>query len=64
MKNVNQRLKQLTETYLCQAKVADEYHKELLPLADEIIDAETVKKNSKFFTALSDEGLRKEKTVD
>ena len=55
MKNVNQRLKRLTETDLCQAEVADEYHKELLQLADDAADAETAKKNSKFFKALSDE---------
>jgi len=51
MKNVNQRLKRLTETDLCQAKVAEEYRKELLQAAD----AETAKKKSRFFKALSDE---------
>ena len=55
MKNVNQRLKRLTETDLCQAEVADEYRKELLKLADNVADAETAKKNSRFFKALSDE---------
>ena len=55
MKNVNQRLKRLTETDLCQAEVADEYRKELLQLADDAADAETAKKNSKFFKALSNE---------
>ena len=55
MKNVNQRLKRLTETDLCQAEVADEYRNELLQLADNAADAETAKKNSKFFKALSDE---------
>ncbi len=55
MKNVNQRLKRLTETDLCQAEVADEYRKELLRLADDAADAETAKKNSRFFKALSDE---------
>ncbi len=55
MKNVNQRLKRLTETDLCQAEVADEYHNELLQLANDAANAETAKKNSKFFKALSDE---------
>ncbi len=55
MKNVDQRLKRLTETDLCQAEVADEYRNELLQLADDVADAETAKKNSKFFKALSDE---------
>ena len=55
MKNVNQRLKRLTETDLCQAEVAGEYRKELLQLADDVADAETAKRNSKFFKALSDE---------
>ena len=55
MKNVNHRLKRLTETDLCQAEVADEYRKELIRLADDAADAETAKKNSRFFKALSDE---------
>ena len=55
MKNVDQRLKRLTETDLCQAEVADEYRKELLQLADDVADAETAKKKSRFFKALSDE---------
>jgi DNA-binding transcriptional ArsR family regulator len=55
MKNVKQRLKRLTETKMCQAEVAEEYRKELLQLADTVADAQTAKKNSKFFKALSDE---------
>jgi DNA-binding transcriptional ArsR family regulator len=55
MKNVNQRLKRLTETDLCQAEVAEEYRKELLQLADDAANAETAKKKSRFFKALSDE---------
>ena len=55
MKNVDQRLKRLTETDRCQAEVADEYRKELLQLAEDVADAKTAKKNSKFFKALSDE---------
>ncbi|MCW4016600.1 MAG: metalloregulator ArsR/SmtB family transcription factor [Candidatus Bathyarchaeota archaeon] len=55
MKNLNQRLKRLTETELCQAEVAEEYRKELLQLADNVADTKTAKKKSKFFKALSDE---------
>jgi len=55
MKNVNQRLKRLTETDLCQAEVPEEYRKELLQLADTAADAKTAKKKSRFFKALSDE---------
>ena len=55
MKNVDQRLKRLTETALCQAEVADEYRKELLQLAEDVADAKAAKKNSKLFKALSDE---------
>jgi len=55
MKNVNQRLKRLTETDQCKAEVADEYRKELLQLADDVADAKTAKKNCKRFKALSNE---------
>ena len=55
MKNVNQRLKRLTETDLCQAEVPEEYRKQLLQLAEEVADNKTAKKQSKFFKALSDE---------
>jgi len=55
MKNVNQRLKRLTETDLCKAEVADDYRKELLQLAEDVADTKTAKTNSKLFKALSDE---------
>ena len=55
MKNINQRLKRLTETEMCQAEVAEEYRKELLQLSHDVADAKTAKKNSKLFKALSDE---------
>jgi DNA-binding transcriptional ArsR family regulator len=55
MKIVNQRLKRLTETDLCQAEIAEEYRKELLQLAEEAAKAETAKKKSRFFKALSEE---------
>jgi DNA-binding transcriptional ArsR family regulator len=55
MKNVNQRLKRLTETDFCQADVVDKYRSELIQLADDVADIETAKKQRKFFKALSDE---------
>ena len=55
MKNVNQRLKRLTETDFCQANVVDKYRSELIQLADDVADIETAKKQRKFFKALSDE---------
>ncbi len=55
MKNINQRLKRLTETELCQAEVVDEYRNELLQLTANVADFETAKRNSKFFKALSDQ---------
>lgn len=55
MKNINQRLKRLTETDLCQAEVADEYYKELLQLAEDVANVKTAKRKSKFFKALSDQ---------
>ena len=54
MKNVDQRLKRLTETDFCQADV-NEYRSELIQLADDVADIETAKKQRKFFKALSDE---------
>jgi DNA-binding transcriptional ArsR family regulator len=55
MKNINQRLKRLIETDMCQAEVPEEYRKQLLQLSDEVADIKTAKRNSKFFKALSDE---------
>ena len=55
MKNVNQRLKRLTETDFCQADGVEKYRSELIQLADEVADIETAKKQRKFFKALSDE---------
>jgi DNA-binding transcriptional ArsR family regulator len=55
MKNVNQRLKRLTQTDLCKAEVVEEYRKELLQLADDVADAESAKKRSRLFKALSEE---------
>ncbi|MFA5363976.1 MAG: metalloregulator ArsR/SmtB family transcription factor [Candidatus Bathyarchaeia archaeon] len=55
MKPVDQRLKRLTETDLCQAQVAEEYKQELKKMAQNPADIKAAKKNSKFFKALADE---------
>jgi DNA-binding transcriptional ArsR family regulator len=55
MKNINQRLKRLTETEFCEANIVEEYRNELIQLANDAADAEKAKKNSRFFKALSDE---------
>jgi DNA-binding transcriptional ArsR family regulator len=55
MKNIDKRLKRLTETDFCQAEAAEEYRKELVQLAKKAADPEAAKKNSKLFKALSDE---------
>ena len=55
MKKVNQRLKRLTETDFCEADIVENYRNELKQLAEEKATAETAKKNSRFFKALSDE---------
>ena len=54
MKNVDQRLKRLTETNYCQADIA-EYRDELRHLADDVADVATAKKHSKIFKALASE---------
>jgi DNA-binding transcriptional ArsR family regulator len=55
MKNVNKRLKRLTETDFCEADAVEKYRNELIQLADDVADPETAKKQRKFFKALSDE---------
>ncbi|HDQ05337.1 MAG TPA: ArsR family transcriptional regulator [Candidatus Bathyarchaeota archaeon] len=54
MNTSEERLKRLTETDYCQAEAA-EYRNELLQLAEQVADAKTAKKKSRFFKALSDE---------
>lgn len=49
-----ERLKRLTETDFCQADSA-EYRNELLQLAEDVANAKTAKKKSKFFKALASE---------
>ena len=55
MENVKERLKRLTETEFCEARVPEEYCKELLDLSETVADTQTAKKQSKFFKALADE---------
>ena len=55
MKKVNQRLQRLIESDVCQAENVEDYREELTQLAQELAAIETVKKQSKFFKALSDE---------
>ena len=54
MKNVNQRLKRLVNSDICQAENVEEYKEELIQLSREIEKNEVTKKHSKFFKALSD----------
>jgi len=55
MERVNQRLQRLIESDICQAENAEEYRKELIQLTREVANVETVKKQSRFFKALSDQ---------
>ncbi len=55
MERVNQRLQRLIESDICQAEDAEEYRKELIQLTREVASVETVKKQSRFFKALSDQ---------
>ena len=55
MKKVDKRLQNLIESDVCQAGNVEKYRKELLGLAQKLADAETAKKQSRFFKALSDE---------
>ena len=55
MEDVKERLKRLTETEFCEARVPEEYCKELLDLSETVADTQTAKKQSKFFKALADE---------
>ena len=55
MKKVDRRLQRLVESDICQADNVEEYKDELIQLAQEVADRETVKKQSRFFKALADE---------
>ncbi len=55
MKKVDQILQRLVESDICQAENVEEYKEELMQLAGEVADIETLKKQGRFFKALSDE---------
>lgn len=55
MKEIDQRLQRLVESDICQAENVEEYRTELIQLAREVAEVKMVKKQSKFFKALSDE---------
>lgn len=55
MKEVDQRLRRLIESDICQAENYEKYREELLQLTQKLADAKIMKKQSNFFKALSDE---------
>ena len=55
MKKVDQRLKNLKESNICQAENREKYGEELIWLAQEIADVKKAEIQSKFFKALSNE---------
>ena len=55
MKKVDQRLQRLIESDICDSNNLEEYREELIQLAQEVADIKTVRKQSRFFKALSDE---------
>ena len=55
MKKVDQRLQRLIESDICDSNNLEEYGEELIQLAQEVADIKTVRKQSRFFKALSDE---------
>ena len=52
---VSKRLERLINSGICPAENASEYASELKQLADRVINADFVKRQSKFFSALADE---------
>jgi DNA-binding transcriptional ArsR family regulator len=59
MKEVDQRLKRLIESDICQAENVEEYREELVQLTQKLADPKTMRKQSNFFKALSDENRLK-----
>ncbi|MGD2200886.1 MAG: metalloregulator ArsR/SmtB family transcription factor [Candidatus Bathyarchaeota archaeon] len=55
MRKIDQRLRRLIESNVCQADDAREYREELLKLSHETAGIEDVQRESGFFKALSDE---------
>jgi len=52
---VSKRLERLINSGICPAENASEYAEELKQLADRVVNADLVKRQSKFFSALADE---------
>jgi len=52
---VSKRLERLINSGICPAENASEYASELKQLADRVVNADFVKRQSKFFSALADE---------
>lgn len=55
MNIVDQRLRRLIKSDICQAEDAEKYKEELIQLTREVANIETIKKQSRFFKALSDQ---------
>jgi len=53
-KEIDQRLQRLIESDICQAENVEQYREELVGLAQRVADTEAVRKQSRFFKALSD----------
>jgi ArsR family transcriptional regulator len=54
MREVELRLQRLVKSDVCQADTVEGYREELVALAQKVADVKTVKRQSKFFKALSD----------
>ena len=59
MEEVNQRLKRLIESDICQAENYEKYREELLQLTQKLANPKTMRKQSNLFKALSDENRLK-----
>jgi ArsR family transcriptional regulator len=55
MERVDQRLRRLIKSDICQAENAEEYKKELIQLTQDVAKVKAVKKQSRFFKALSNQ---------
>ncbi len=55
MEIVDQRLRRLIKSDICQAENAEEYKEELIQLTQDVANVEAVKKQSRFFKALSNQ---------
>ena len=55
MERIDKRLQRLIKSDICQAEDVEEYKEELIRLTQEVANVETVKKQSRFFKALSEQ---------